>query len=50
VRARELVIDRTRYAYNDSIEFFNENFQSQITSLGFSLYVAESGESDEVSV
>ncbi|HAM1838872.1 TPA: phage gp6-like head-tail connector protein [Listeria monocytogenes] len=50
VRARELVIDRTRYAYNDSIEFFDENFQSQITSLGFSLYVAESGESDEVSV
>ncbi|AGR07048.1 phage gp6-like head-tail connector protein [Listeria monocytogenes] len=49
-RARELVIERTRYAYNDSIEFFNENFQSQITSLGFSLYLVESGESDEVSV
>lgn len=49
-RARELVIERTRYAYNDSIEFFDENFQSQITSLGFSLYVAESGGSDEVSI
>lgn len=49
-RARELVIERTRYAYNDAIEFFDENFQSQITSLGFSLYVAESGGSDEVSI
>ncbi|EDN7323695.1 phage gp6-like head-tail connector protein [Listeria monocytogenes] len=49
-RARELVIERTRYAYNDAIEFFDENFQSQITSLGFSLYVAESGGSDEISV
>lgn len=49
-RARELVMERTRYAYNDSIEFFDENFQSQITSLGFSLYVAESGGSDEVSI
>lgn len=49
-RARELVIERTRYAYNDSIEFFDENFQSQITSLGFSLYVAESGGSNEVSI
>lgn len=49
-RARELVIERTRYAYNDSIEFFDENFQSQITSLGFSLYVAGSGGSNEVSI
>lgn len=49
-RARELVMERTRYAYNDSIEFFDENFQSQITSLGFSLYVAESGGTDEVSI
>lgn len=49
-RARELVMERTRYAYNDSIEFFDENFQSQITNLGFSLYVAESGGSDEVSI
>lgn len=49
-RARELVMERTRYAYNDSIEFFDENFQSQITSLGFSLYVAESGGSNEVSI
>ncbi|EJC5195988.1 phage gp6-like head-tail connector protein [Listeria monocytogenes] len=49
-RARELVIERTRYAYNDAIEFFDENFQAQITSLGFSLYSSESGGSNEVSV
>ncbi len=31
VRAKELVFERTRYAYNDSLEFFHENFLSMIT-------------------
>lgn len=31
---RELVYERARYVYNDALEFFNVNFQSQINSLG----------------
>ena len=31
---RELVFERARYVYNDALEFFNTNFQSQINSLG----------------
>ena len=31
-RGAELVYERTRYAYNDSLEFFHDNFLSQITS------------------
>ena len=31
---RELVLERARYVYNDALEFFNTNFQSQINSLG----------------
>lgn len=31
--AKELVFERTRYAYNDSLEFFNKNFLSQIMTL-----------------
>lgn len=36
-KARELVFERTRYAYNDALEFFDENFLSMITSLGLSI-------------
>ena len=36
-KARELVFERTRYAYNDALEFFDENFLSMITSLGLSV-------------
>ena len=31
-RGSELVYERTRYAYNDSLEFFYVNFLGQITS------------------
>ena len=31
---RELVFERARYVYNDSLEFFQANFQSQINALG----------------
>jgi hypothetical protein len=36
-KAKELVFERTRYAYNDALEFFDENFLSMITSLGISI-------------
>lgn len=35
-RFKELVFERSRYSYNDALEYFNLNFQSQINSLGFS--------------
>ena len=34
---KELVFERTRYVYNDSLEFFNDNFLSQINSFSISL-------------
>lgn len=37
IRAKELVFERTRYAYNDALEYFEDNFLSEITSLGISL-------------
>lgn len=46
-RAIELVFERTRYLYNDAVEFFEDNFLSDITSLG--LDIASAGEKiDEV--
>ena len=32
----ELVYERTRYAYNDAIEYFDTNFESMIISFAFS--------------
>lgn len=40
-RAKELVFERTRYAYNDALEYFDDNFVSQITSLALSLIPEE---------
>jgi hypothetical protein len=37
LRAQELVLERTRYAYNDALEYFGDNFLSEITSLSLSL-------------
>lgn len=34
---RELVFERARYVYWDSVEFFEENFQSRIHSFGYTL-------------
>lgn len=41
--AKELVFNRARYAYNDALEFFEDNFLSEITSLGIDLV----GDDDE---
>lgn len=32
-KAKELVFERTRYAYNDALEYFEDNFLSEIVSL-----------------
>ncbi|BAP85525.1 hypothetical protein LOOC260_109860 [Paucilactobacillus hokkaidonensis JCM 18461] len=43
----ELVLERCRYDYNDSLEFFNANFQSNLLSLSLDGYVpSEEGETD----
>lgn len=38
---KELVFERTRYAYHDSVEYFDENFLSRLHSFGMSLVVLE---------
>lgn len=50
---RELVFERARYVYNDSLEFFQANFQSQINALGMekalsAIQVDENGDVIEV--
>ena len=35
--AKELVFERTRYAYNDALEYFQENFLHEITRLGMEI-------------
>ncbi|MBK5446063.1 phage gp6-like head-tail connector protein [Peribacillus sp. TH24] len=49
-RARELVFERSRYVYNDALEFFNDNFASQITSLALELYIPSGEITDETKV
>lgn len=36
-QAKELVFERTRYAYNDALEYFHDNFLMDIHSVGFAL-------------
>ncbi|WLR52460.1 hypothetical protein LC040_06040 [Bacillus tianshenii] len=38
---KELVFERSRYVYNDALEFFNRNFLSEINSLGIDKALAE---------
>ncbi|ALX88156.1 MULTISPECIES: hypothetical protein [Lacticaseibacillus] len=40
---KELVIERTRYVYNDQVEFFEDNFLSTIIGLSLQAY----GEGDD---
>lgn len=42
---RELVIERSRYVFNDSLEFFNENFQSELMAVSLANY--DEGADDE---
>lgn len=34
---KELVFERSRYAYNDALEFFQDNFLSELQSFSFAL-------------
>lgn len=44
---RELVFERARYVYWDSVEFFEENFQKRIHSFGYTLAFEEVGDSSD---
>lgn len=35
--AQELVFERARYSYNDSLEYFEDNFVGEITALSLTL-------------
>jgi len=41
-RFKELVFERSRYVYNDAIEYFNDNFLTQITTLAISKALSSS--------
>ena len=43
-QGKELVFERARYAYNDSLEFFADNFLTEIINLTLALYEEGSGE------
>lgn len=43
-RTMELVIERSRYVYNDSLEFFYDNFRESIMNLSFTNYVGDETE------
>ncbi|VXC08012.1 conserved hypothetical protein [Bacillus sp. 349Y] len=45
--AKELVFERSRYVYNDSLEFFENNFLGQILSLSLDKLPSEGGESND---
>ncbi|MFS8189486.1 phage gp6-like head-tail connector protein [Rossellomorea marisflavi] len=44
---KEIVFERTRYAYNDAVEYFEDNFISEINALALSLLPNEEGDADE---
>lgn len=46
---KELVMERSRYVYNDSLEFFNDNFLSELMAVSLSHY-EEEAVSDETNV
>ena len=41
-RGKELIFERSRYAYNDQLEFFYPNFQESILNISFDLMEGDS--------
>lgn len=46
----ELVLNRVRYAYNDSLDEFEEHYQSVLLGLSTQLLADDEGDSDEAEV
>lgn len=47
---KELVFERSRYVYNDALEYFNDNFLSEINSLGIDKALIEIVLEDETTI
>lgn len=45
---KELVVERSRYVYNDSLEFFYDNFREQLLNLSFRTYTHNLKKGDNV--
>lgn len=43
---QELVFERSRYVYNDALEFFEDNFLSEINKLALKKALAEMSDSE----
>jgi len=43
----ELVLERSRYVYNDALEYFDDNFQSELIGVSLNNYSDESGVADD---
>lgn len=43
---RELVFERSRYVYNDALEYFKDNFLAEINNLGIDKALKEEGDDD----
>lgn len=41
---KELVFERSRYVYNDALEFFEKNFLTRINALGINKALEEMGD------
>lgn len=46
-QGKELVFERARYVYNDSLEFFADNFLSEIINFSISLSITKTDEEEE---
>lgn len=46
LRTVELIYERSRYVYSDSLEFFYDNFQEQILNISLAYASLEEGEAD----
>lgn len=43
---KELVFERSRYVYNDALEYFNKNFLTEINNLGMAKALSEMSDGD----
>lgn len=46
IRGQDLVLERARYAFHDAVEHFEDNFLSDITSLGIDNAYKSEGDAD----
>lgn len=47
---KELVFERSRYAYNDALEYFNKNFLTEINNLGMTKALEEIQGDDDAAI